>query len=121
MSRIDAIVGSQVGDIVRPVQTQREGAAQVQAAQVASGQRVGSGSPPKADDLRAIAAQLKQVVEAGSGRRLAFTIDDSTESLVATVSDSNSGEVIKQIPSESILRMQERLSALIGSLVDEQA
>ena len=120
MSRIDAIVGSQVGDIVRPVQSQREAQAQVQQAQLAS-QHVEGGVPPPADDLRAVAGQLKQVIEAGSGRRLAFTLDDSTETVVATVSDTASGEVIKQIPSEAILRMHERISEMVGNLVDEQA
>lgn len=120
MSRIDAIVGSQVGDIVRPVQSQREGQTQVQQAQLTS-QRVEAGTPPPADDLRAVASQLKQVVEAASGRRLAFTIDDSTDTVVATVSDKVTGEVIKQIPTEAILRMHERISEMVGNLVDEQA
>lgn len=120
MSRIDAVVGSQVGDIVRPAQSQREGQIQVQHALLAS-QRVESATPPPADDLRAVAGQLKQVIEAASGRRLAFTIDDSTDTVVATVSDKVSGEVIKQIPTEAILRMREHLSEMVGNLVDEQA
>lgn len=123
MSRIDAVVGTQVSDVTRPQQTAREGQLQVQQARVAATQTTGAGAPPpRADDLRAAAAQLKQVIEVASGRKLAFEIEgEDDQTLVVQVKDQTSGEVIKQIPSEAILRMRERLSDLIGTLFDEKA
>lgn len=53
-------------------------------------------------------------------RNLSFSIDDKTERSVVTVKDSSSGDVIRQIPSEEVLQLAERIKALqedIGSSV----
>ena len=42
-------------------------------------------------------------------RDLSFSLDDSTGRVVVKVTDSTSGEVIRQIPSEEALRLAERL------------
>ncbi|MFS1702331.1 flagellar protein FlaG [Alteromonas sp. AMM-1] len=53
-------------------------------------------------------------------RNLAFSIDDDTKRSVVTVKDSSSGAVIRQIPSDEVLRLAERIKDLqqdIGSSV----
>ncbi|MBR9783178.1 MAG: flagellar protein FlaG [Gammaproteobacteria bacterium] len=45
-------------------------------------------------------------------RDLAFTIDDETKRSVVTVKDSQSGDVIRQIPSEEVLKLAERIQEL---------
>lgn len=45
-------------------------------------------------------------------RDLAFTIDDDTKRSVVTVKDSSSGDVIRQIPSEEVLKLAERIQEL---------
>lgn len=53
-------------------------------------------------------------------RNLAFSIDDDTKRSVVTVKDSSSGDVIRQIPSDEVLRLAERIKDLqqdIGSSV----
>ena len=53
-------------------------------------------------------------------RNLSFSIDDKTERAVVTVKDSSSGDVIRQIPSEEVLQLADRIKSLqedIGSSV----
>ncbi|APD89125.1 flagellar biosynthesis protein FlaG [Alteromonas mediterranea] len=45
-------------------------------------------------------------------RELTFTIDDETKRSVVTVKDSQSGDVIRQIPSEEVLKLAERIQEL---------
>jgi len=45
-------------------------------------------------------------------RDLAFTIDEDTKRSVVTVKDSSSGDVIRQIPSEEVLKLAERIQEL---------
>ena len=45
-------------------------------------------------------------------RDLAFTIDENTNRSVVTVKDSSSGDVIRQIPSEEVLKLAERIQEL---------
>lgn len=69
---------------------------------------------------------LKQAVEdvesfiQTQNRNLAFSIDDDTNRSIVTVRDSDSGDVIRQIPSEEVLQLAERIQNLqddIGSSV----
>ena len=125
MPRIDAPIATQVADIARPRQAHRELRQQAEIARVAqddgSALDLVAAAPPGADDLQASAERLKQVVEAASGRKLRFDIDDESRSFLVKVKDEQTGEVIKQIPSEAILDLRQRLDALVGMLVDERA
>ncbi|GGF52179.1 flagellar protein FlaG [Alteromonas lipolytica] len=53
-------------------------------------------------------------------RNLAFSVDENTKRSVVTVKDSTSGDVIRQIPSDEVLRLADRIKDLqqdIGSSV----
>ncbi len=52
---------------------------------------------------------------------LRITIDDSLNRPVVRVVDSNSGELIRQVPSEETLRIAKRLDALSGLLLRDKA
>lgn len=63
--------------------------------------------------------EIEQFLQS-QNRNLAFSVDESTERSVVTVTESGSGEVIRQIPSEEVLRLAERLDDLrtdVGSSV----
>ncbi|MCQ4258386.1 flagellar protein FlaG [Stutzerimonas stutzeri] len=45
-------------------------------------------------------------------RDLSFSVDDSTGDVVVKVIDGDSGKVVRQIPSEEILRLTERLDEM---------
>jgi flagellar protein FlaG len=51
-----------------------------------------------------------------TNRHLNFSIDEGTDKQVVKVTDAESGKVIRQIPSEEILRLSERLRELRSDL-----
>lgn len=51
---------------------------------------------------------------------LQFSVDDNTESIVVKVTHRESGEVVRQIPSEEILDLKVKLEKLIGVLFDKE-
>ncbi len=120
MSRIDASLATQVAETTRPPQVARDVRLQADQALRADSQ---SGNPRavSADEMRAVAAQMKQVVEIASGRKLSFHVDDHTGSMVVEVTDSMTHEMIKQIPGEAVLAMRERLDEMVGLLLDRTA
>ncbi len=71
-------------------------------------------TPAKTQDLPR--PELEQVVEVLNvraqmiHRNLQFAVDDSSGRTVITLSDSRTGEVIRQIPSDAVLRLAERLA-----------
>lgn len=69
-------------------------------------------SQPAAQPTRAAvqaAAQQLQDYVATAGRTLEFRLDEGTGMTVVTVKDSESGDVIRQIPSEEVLKIAESL------------
>ena len=54
-------------------------------------------------------------------RDLNFTVDDSTGQVVIRVLDGDSGKVVRQIPSEDILRLAERLDEMRSLLFEGRA
>lgn len=54
-------------------------------------------------------------------RDLSFSLDDSSGRVVVKVTDSTSGEVIRQIPSEEALRLAERLDEARSLLFKAEA
>lgn len=104
------------------------GEAGVRVSGVASGQSANRkeerGEQPASPEL------VKQAVEQGNSllqmvkRNLQFEVDDATKEQVVKIVDSDTGEVLRQIPSEEMLtfikRMQE-LDGLQGSVLQERA
>lgn len=74
--------------------------------------------------------QLKQSVDQGNSllqavrRNLQFQVDETTQELVVKIVDSDSGNVVRQIPSEEMLAFIRRLQELEGqqgSMIQDQA
>ena len=57
----------------------------------------------------------------GAGRNLAFSLDEKANRLVIKVTNAKTGEVVRQIPDETILRIAHSLEELKGVLYDESA
>lgn len=67
-----------------------------------------------------VAAQEIQSFLQEQNRNLVFSVDEGSNRSVVTVKDSASGDVIRQIPSNEVLRLAERIKELqqdIGSSV----
>lgn len=54
-----------------------------------------------------------------SGRELGFRVDNVTNRSIVTVSDVKSGEVIRQIPAEVVIRVARSIEQLKGLLFDK--
>ncbi|MDR5898734.1 flagellar protein FlaG [Halomonas vilamensis] len=64
---------------------------------------------------------LQRINEVMSQRGLEFDLSEENTRVVTRVVDRESGEVIRQIPAEEVLRIAERLNELQGGLVDLKA
>lgn len=54
-------------------------------------------------------------------QKLEFSVDKDTDDIVVKVLDKESGDVIRQIPSEELLKIAKALDKLKGLLVKDQA
>lgn len=76
-------------------------------------------------DPEKMMANIKEAVEhlnkqmSSSGRSLGFAMDEVMRMPVVTVKDTRSGEVIRQIPSETVVRVAHVLDDLKGLLYDQ--
>lgn len=73
----------------------------------------------KSDPNSSLDIVKKAVVEGNSllqvvNRNLQFTVDETTKELVVKVVDSESGELVRQIPSEEMLAFLQRMQELEG-------
>lgn len=63
--------------------------------------------------------RLNEQLEQNS-RKLNFSMDPTTKSLVIVVKNSETGEVVRQIPEESVLRVAHHIESLKGLLLNTQ-
>ncbi len=66
---------------------------------------------PTAQDFEAVVAKLSDFVQAVE-RDLSFTVDDDTGDTVIVVKDRQTDEVVRQIPSEEVLQLAQKLLEL---------
>ncbi|HVY80050.1 MAG TPA: flagellar protein FlaG [Steroidobacteraceae bacterium] len=75
----------------------------------------------QADSLRATMQAVAQQIDSylkTTGRQLEFSVDDASGRTVITVRNPDTGETIRQIPSEEALRLARALGSLPNSLID---
>jgi flagellar protein FlaG len=70
-----------------------------------------TGRQATGSQIASAASQISDFVNSNS-RQLNFSVDDASNKPVVKVTDANSGEVIRQIPSEEVLELSERLKDL---------
>jgi flagellar protein FlaG len=51
---------------------------------------------------------------------LKFSVDDKSDSIVVQVVEIGTGKLIRQIPSEEVLRLRQRISDLLGMIYDRE-
>lgn len=64
-----------------------------------------------ADEERTRITERLQELARASGRDLEFRVDEASDRVVISVRDQRTGELIRQIPDETALRIAERLTA----------
>lgn len=71
------------------------------------------------DAARAVAQQIEAYLRSNS-RSLEFTVDTDTGRTIVSVRDKETGELIRQIPGDEVLRIAQAMKELT-SLIDETA
>ena len=77
-------------------------------------------SPPRREQLEQAAARITEVFR-GTTSRLEFEIDPDLHKAVIKVFNEESGEIIRQIPSQELLDLAKDLDGPTGILVRERA
>ncbi|KFE49978.1 flagellar protein FlaG [Pseudomonas syringae] len=72
------------------------------------------------EQLEEAVSDIREFVQAAQ-RKLDFSIDDSTGRVVVKVIDTDSGDLIRQIPSETALKLAQSLTAASSLLFDDKA
>lgn len=68
-----------------------------------------------------LVAPLQRVNEVLRPYGVEFELDEGTTRVVTRLVDRESGEVIRQIPAEEVLRVAERIEELRGGLIQQRA
>ena len=65
--------------------------------------------------IQAAVAEISAYVE-GLGRSLAITVDDQTGDYIVKVQNAETDEIVRQVPSEELVRVAEAIRAQLDSL-----
>ena len=72
------------------------------------------------ESAQALVKQISQQLE-DSGRSLALSVDEVAGDIVTKVLNPNTGELVRSIPSEEMLRISRNLMSIEGLLVNQSA
>jgi len=75
--------------------------------------------PEKIKDIEKVAQQLQDFV-ASLNKGISFSVDEKSGKDVISVTDTISGELIRQIPSEEVLELAQRISKAAGIFIKDQ-
>ncbi len=70
-------------------------------------------------EIKADSQALQKMTEMVGGNKLLFSVNKELGSVVVSIVDSETNQVIKQIPSEDIQKLKLRIRKAIGSMFDE--
>ena len=77
-------------------------------------------SQPTRDVVAKAAAELQNFVQS-MGRNLSFSVDETTGYHVVRVVNPNTGELVRQLPSEELLKISRDFQRLNNVLVSQKA
>lgn len=77
-------------------------------------------SSPSRQAVEQAVKEIKQSMAASSSRDLDFSIDDDTGKTVVRVTDSNTGDVIRQIPAQELIDIAKAVGRAQGLLLRQK-
>jgi flagellar protein FlaG len=105
--------------IVQPTRSDAEVVSQV-ASTVIKPSNVDASSQPTREVVAKAAADIQQFVQS-MGRNLSFSVDETTGYNVVRVVNPNTGELVRQLPSEELLKIARDFQRLNNVLVSQRA
>ncbi len=118
---METIIPTSTAAVINPVRREASHTGNLGAAGTSVG--AAQGAEPKSaavESAQSAVEQFKAFVQ-DIQRNLDFSVDDSTGQVVVKVMDGDSGKLIRQIPSEELLRLSERLEDMRSLLFKAQA
>ena len=91
------------------------------AAPAQSAARKAAPPPTGADEVRKAAQQVNAALKATSSSDLQFSVEGENKDVVVRVVDSQTKELIRQIPSEEMVAISKAMDNLSGLLVQQKA
>ena len=70
-------------------------------------------------EIKADTQELQKMSEMVAGNKLQFSVNKELGSVVISIIDSSTNQVVKQIPSEDMQKLKLRIRKAIGSIFDE--
>lgn len=107
-------------EVSKPMTTPTQVDATALAAAKPSNDAVAPAGKVERDQVEKAVQDIQAFVDSNQ-RNLNFSIDETTGDVVVKIVATQSGEVIRQLPSEEALKMAERLRDPHSLLFDEQA
>jgi flagellar protein FlaG len=105
--------------VAQPKRSDAEVVSQV-ASTIIKPSSVDASSQPTREVVAKAAADLQQFVQS-MGRNLSFSVDESTGYHVVRVVNPNTGELVRQLPSEELLKISRDFQRLNNVLVSQKA
>ena len=91
-----------------------------EASQAVGGENISDTKATRVEHATSAVEKFKTLVQ-DLQRNLDFSVDDSSGQVVVKVMDGDSGKLIRQIPSEDLLRLSERLEDMRSLLFKAEA
>ena len=91
------------------------------AAAAAPAQSSATATPARSDEVRRAAQQVNAALKATASSDLQFSVDGDNKDVVVRVVDSQTKELIRQIPSEEMVAMSKAIDNLSGLLIQQKA
>ena len=77
-------------------------------------------APPSRGEVQEAADRLNQALDSFN-RDLAIPVHEESGKLVVEVTDPGTGEVVRQIPAEQVLEVEESIDKIVGLFVNDIA
>ena len=78
-------------------------------------------SPARSDEVRKAANQVNEALKGTASSDLQFSVEGENKDVVVRVVDSQTKELIRQIPSEQMVAISKAMDNLSGLLVQQKA
>ena len=76
--------------------------------------------PVEAPEVKEAASRLNKALEA-LNRDLAISVHEDSGKLIVEVTDPGTGEIVRQIPPERVLEVEESIDNIVGLFVNDMA
>jgi flagellar protein FlaG len=75
--------------------------------------------PVPAENVKHAAAELDKALQQQNSD-LSVSVDETSGTMVVRITDSNTGEVVKQIPPKQLMDANVSMNKIVGLLIDDQ-